>query len=103
MDHDRLTFDLFINEKLLAALCDLLTVMHVDTVLNSIACLDKIMDYGMASGIDGNLREMLETCNASEKFEFLTKSTSYEIFNMADRFINKYLEQSDEADLRCNF
>jgi hypothetical protein len=41
----------FTQSTCLGSLCDLLTVMHVDTVLRSINCLDKIMDYGVANGL----------------------------------------------------
>lgn len=92
-----------INDKLLGTLCDLLTVMHVDTVLNSIRCLDKIMDFAVSKGIEVDVRDILEAHNAQEKFEFLTNGQSYEVFKVADTFITKYFEDpsEDQSDLRC--
>lgn len=83
-------------ESLLSSLCDLLTVMHVDTVMNSIICLDKIMDFAVLNDIDSELLQILETCGCCEKFEFLTNSGCYDVFKAADSFINKYLDIDEE-------
>lgn len=62
------------------------------------------MDFGVLNGIDVDLRSTLEASGAREKFDFLTNSSCYEVFKVADSFITKYLDDStdEESDLRCN-
>lgn len=42
---------------------------------------------------------MLESRNATDKFEFLTKSNCYNVFKSADRFLEKYLNESEHDAL----
>ncbi|CAD5232509.1 unnamed protein product [Bursaphelenchus xylophilus] len=85
-----------IKKGLFKGICDLLTVMSVDVVLQVIDCLSKAMDYGVATGQEEEFLAQLEGANAPDKMDFLMNSQCYDIFKAADAFITKYFDHHNE-------
>ncbi|CAD5224406.1 unnamed protein product [Bursaphelenchus okinawaensis] len=83
--------DICVNKGLFRAVCDLLTVMNVDVVLQALSCLQKAMEYGVLSGQADDYVAELESVNAPEKLDFLMNSQCYEIFKAADAFLTNVI------------
>ncbi|KAI6186587.1 hypothetical protein M3Y98_00149000 [Aphelenchoides besseyi] len=83
-----------LSDDLLKSLCDLLTITKVESVIDVIVCLEKIMFYAVSHGMGKQIRSKLEEFNVTNKFVYLLQNQSLEIFTVADRFATHYLDES---------
>ncbi|KAI6213553.1 hypothetical protein M3Y94_00163600 [Aphelenchoides besseyi] len=63
------------SDDLLKSLCDLLTITKVESVIDVIVCLDKIMYHAVSHGMGTQIRLKLEEFNVTNKFAYLLKKS----------------------------
>lgn len=96
------TIELVIKGGAVPVLCDMLTVMDVETVLATLASIEHILLFGQTAQMEGAtenpMKRAVEEHGGVDRLEFLLNSQNIDVYLTAHELVSTYFEKDDAMD-----